>query len=106
MAHLTWSKTVNTSQSEEHKSHKANYADLISRILESIPASTALRALVPDQEPEQSTVASFLWEIIKEKWPERSLYRAWEGQGNSWNARLWKHNLAKLWIPHWKRLRS
>ena len=82
---------------EEHKSHKANYADLISRILESIPVSTALRALVPDQEPEQSTVASFLWEIIKEKMAGKEFVPCvGGGKVTPENARLWKHNLGKV----------
>lgn len=82
---------------EEHKSHKANYADLISRILESIQASTALRALVPDQEPEQSTVASFLWEIIKEKMAGKEFVPCvGGGKVTPGNARLWKHNLSKV----------
>jgi hypothetical protein len=82
---------------EEHKSHKASYADLISRILESIPVSTALRALVPDQEPEQSTVASFLWEIIKEKMAGKEFVPCvGGGKATPGNVRLWKHNLGKV----------
>lgn len=82
---------------EEHKSHKANYADLISRILESIPVSTALRALVPDPVPEQSTVASFLWEIIKEKMAGKEFVPCvGGGKVTPGNARLWKHNIGKV----------
>jgi len=82
---------------EEHKSHKTNYADLISRILDNIPASTALRAFVPDVEPEQDTVASFLWEIIKEKMAGKEFVPCvGEGKVTPGKARLWKHNLGKV----------
>ncbi len=82
---------------EEHKSHKANYADLISRILDNIPASTALRAFVPDVEPEQDTVASFLWEIIKEKMAGKEFVPCvGGGKVTPGNAHLWKHNLGKV----------
>lgn len=82
---------------EEHKSHKTNYADLISRILDNIPASTALRAFVPGVEPEQDTVASFLWETIKEKMAEKAFLPCLGGlKVTPGKARLWKHNLGKV----------
>ncbi len=80
-----------------HTSHRDKFADLISRIVDSIPASTALRAFVPDQEPEKDTVASFLWEIIKEKLAGKEFVPCVGGSKTTpGNARLWKHNLGKV----------
>lgn len=80
-----------------HINHRDKFAVLISRIVDSVPASTILRALVPDQEPEQDTVASFLWEIIKEKLAGKVFVPCvGGGKATPGNVRLWKHNLGKV----------
>ncbi|MBI2471746.1 MAG: DUF3883 domain-containing protein [Planctomycetes bacterium] len=80
-----------------HNSHKDKFTDLISRIVDSVPASTILRALVPEREPEQDTVASFLWKIIKEKLAGKEFVPCVGGSKTTpGNVRLWKHNLGKV----------
>ncbi len=80
-----------------HNSHWDKFTDLISRIVDSVSASTVLRALVPDQKPEQDTVASFLWEIIKQKMAGKEFVPCVGGSKvTPGNARLWKHNLGKV----------
>lgn len=80
-----------------HNSHRDKFADLIYRIVDSVPASTVLRALVPDQEPEKGTVASFLCEIIKEKMAGKEFVPCvGGGKATPGNVRLWKNNLGKV----------
>ena len=82
---------------EGHKSHWANFADLISRILDVIPASIALKAFVPDPEPEDGTVASFLWEAIKKRMSEKEFIPCVGGEKTTpGKARLWEHNLGMV----------
>lgn len=80
-----------------HKSHGVEFADLISRIVDRVPASTVLQALVPDPEPEQDTVASFLWETIKKKMSEKAFVPCvGGGKVTPGNVLLWEHNLGKV----------
>ncbi|MCR4293377.1 MAG: hypothetical protein NUV76_10930, partial [Candidatus Kuenenia sp.] len=82
---------------QEHISHRDKFADLISRIAGIVPASTVLQALVPNQEPEQDALASFLWDIIKEIIAEKEFVPCVGGcKATPRKVRLWKHNLGKV----------
>jgi len=82
---------------KDHENHRAKFAVLISRILDVIPASIALKAFVPDTEPEKDTVASFLWEAIKRSMSEKEFIPCvGGGKTTPEKARLWKHNLGMV----------
>ncbi len=82
---------------EKHPEHKTAFTRLISRIIDCIPASTALRAFVPDRVPEQDSPALFLWGLIKEIMLEKSFIPCIGGaKVIPESARLWEHNLDKV----------
>lgn len=80
-----------------HTSHRDKFADLISCIVDSVLASTVLRAFIPDQEPEQDSVASFLWNIFKEKISGKEFVPCVGGvKVTPGKIRLWEYNLGKV----------